>query len=282
MELLCPECMGPLVSSDGKTARCTLHGGSYRILFMRGQTTVEAPVPVASMTEAPSGPVIGPPPDTQNNPYRSPTQEVQTCAKHPNVKTEMACARCGVSVCGTCGFPQADGTQMCPDCVALVRVGSGAASNVPAGVNCTRHPDIQAVQYCRSCRAPVCGTCDFALPGGVHVCPDCVTKTNTGLSEKRKKSLNWAFALAVLSSLGTVAFFIGAAGGAFDDPDDAQVLGTLFSLFTFIPSLVGTALATSTLDRRLSNPASVWVAIIWNAIVLTIFILLSVAGLFMA
>ena len=282
MELLCPECMGPLVSADGKTARCTLHGGSYRILFMRGQTTVDAPVPLVSMAEAAPGQVIGPPPDTLDSPYRSPAQEVQTCARHTRVKTDIACARCGVAICGTCAFPQADGTQMCPDCVALVRVGSGAVNAVPAGVTCTRHPEIQAVQYCRSCSAPVCGTCDFALPGGVHVCPDCATRTDKGLSAKRKKLLGWAYGLAVLSSLGTVLFFVAAAGGAFDDPKEAEMLGTLFSLFTFIPSLVGTALATSTLDRRLTNPASVWVAIIWNALILAVFLLLTVAGLFMA
>ena len=37
MELLCPECLGPLVTRDGRTATCTLHGGEYRILFLRGQ-----------------------------------------------------------------------------------------------------------------------------------------------------------------------------------------------------------------------------------------------------
>ena len=100
----------------------------------------------------------------------------------------------------------------------LVRIGSGPVNVVPQGVRCARHPDVQAVQYCKSCRVAVCGTCDFALPGGVHVCPDCATKTSEGLSEKRKKPLGWAYGLAVLGTLGTIVFFLAAAGGAFDDP----------------------------------------------------------------
>jgi hypothetical protein len=277
--------MGPLVTTDGKTARCTLHGGSYSILFMRGATTVAPPPqnPYTPMVDAPTPTAVevAPTSDASENPYLSPTRHVQMCSQHPDVETEVTCARCGTPICGTCSFPQADGTQMCNSCVSLVRIGSGQVNTVPQGVMCSRHVDVQAVQYCRSCKAPVCETCDFALPGGVHVCPTCATRTDQGLSAKRKGLLNWAFGLAVLSTIGMVLFFVGAAGGAFDDPEAAEVLGVLFSLFVFIPSLVGTALSTSALDRRLTNPASVWIAIVWNVLILAVFILLSVAGLFM-
>jgi hypothetical protein len=118
----------------------------------------------------------------------------------------------------------------------------------------------------------------------VHVCPDCATKTDRGLSEKRKKSLGWAYGLAVLSTLGMVGFFVAVTVAAEEvaEPGAEQAIGMFFSLFVFIPSLVGTALATSALDRRLSNPATIWVAIIWNALILAVFLLLSVVGLFMA
>jgi hypothetical protein len=87
--------------------------------------------------------------------------------------------------------------------------------------------------------------------------------------------------LAVLGTLGLVVFFSAAAAGAevFNEPDAEQVVGVFFSLFVFIPSLVGVALATSTLDRRLTNPATIWVAVIWNALILAVFLLLSVVGL---
>ena len=38
MDMLCPECMGSLVSSDGQTAVCSTHGGRYQVLFSRYPT----------------------------------------------------------------------------------------------------------------------------------------------------------------------------------------------------------------------------------------------------
>ena len=145
-----------------------------------------------------------------------------------------------------------------------------------------RHAEIQAVHYCGACHAPVCATCDFALPGGVHVCPDCATKTDRSLSPTRRKLLFWAYGLAVMSTLGIVLFFIAATTRAqdFNEPGAEDAIGMALSLFVFIPSLVGTALATSALDRRLSNPASIWCAVIWNGLILAVFLLLSVVGLF--
>jgi hypothetical protein len=284
MEMLCPECLGPLITSDGRTARCTLHGGEYRILFLRGQPAAE-PVAAESLAlpvEAAPKTVFESPPAMADSPYRSPAHEVQVCVRHPDVETSVSCARCGVPICLTCRFPQADGTQLCPECVTKVRAWSGTVREVPEGVMCAQHQQVQAEHYCKSCRAPICGTCDFALPGGVHVCPDCATKTNRGLSSKRKTLLGWGYALAVWCTIGLVLLFGGAAAGMFDEPGGEEAIGMLFSVFVFIPSLVGTALSVAVLDRRLSNPPFVWIAIVWNALILAILLLLTIVGTFAA
>lgn len=282
MEMLCPECLGPLVTTDGRTARCTLHGGAYRIMFQRGQITLppltEAPLVVS--VAAPKT-VIQPPPGTADNPYRSPVHEVQVCTRHPNVETEMNCVRCGAAICMTCGFPQADGTQVCPDCVSKVRISPSTVRLVPEGVMCSRHPQVQAERYCQSCRAPVCPTCDFALPGGVHLCPNCATKTSHGLSSSRKSLVGWSIALAIWCTLGLVVLLSGALAEAVAEPGGQEAVGIALSIFVYIPSLVGTALSLSALDRRLSNPAVVWVSIVWNVLVLAVLLLLTVVGIFM-
>lgn len=279
--MMCPECMGPLVTADGKTARCTLHGGEYRILFLRGQPVAPpltaAPFAAATATRRAS---FQPPPEAAASPYRSPVHEVQVCARHPNVETETNCLRCGAAICMTCSFPQADGTQLCPDCVSQVRTSPTAVREVGMGVMCPRHPEVQAERYCQSCRVPLCPTCDFAMPGGVHLCPDCATKTSHGLSSARKSLVGWSFALAIWCTLGLVVLLSGALAEAAAGREGQEVVGVVVSIFVFIPSLVGTALSISALDRRLSNPPVIWVAIVWNVLVLAVLLLLTVVGVF--
>jgi hypothetical protein len=253
-----------------------MHGGEYKILFMRGQQAIvpQAAPPFEAQAAVPAQ-VIGPPPETADNPYRSPSQEVQTCARHPETKTDQNCARCGVAVCATCGFPQADGAQFCPECVGKARVLPSLQRGVPEGTMCSGHPEVQAEHYCKSCRAPICATCDFALPGGIHVCPTCATKTNKGLSSKRKTLVGWSYALAVWSTVGIALMFSGAFA---EMAADEEAIGLVYSLFIFTPSLVGTALSVGALDRRLGNPPAVWCAIIWNGVVIVANILLIIIG----
>jgi len=46
----------------------------------------------------------------------------------------------------------------------------------------------------------------------------------------------------------------------------------------FFPAIVGAALGISCLDRRLNNPATVWIAAVWNSLLLGLHIILIVIG----
>jgi hypothetical protein len=70
----------------------------------------------------------------------------------------------------------------------------------------------------------------------------------------------------------------GVLAGTVRTKSDQMALGMVIGLFVFIPSIVGTAMAVSAYDRRLSNPASVWAAIVWNSILLAIYLLLILVG----
>ncbi|HLG16300.1 MAG TPA: hypothetical protein VJH03_17605 [Blastocatellia bacterium] len=52
----------------------------------------------------------------------------------------------------------------------------------------------------------------------------------------------------------------------------------VLGLLIFAPSIAGTAMAVSAFDRRLVNPPAIWVATIWNGVVLAALILLSIIG----
>jgi hypothetical protein len=52
MEMLCPQCLSPLVSADGVTATCPAHGGSYQILFARAAFAA----PAAASVDIPTAP----------------------------------------------------------------------------------------------------------------------------------------------------------------------------------------------------------------------------------
>ncbi len=290
--MLCPECMGPMVTRDGKTATCTLHGGEYRILFLRGQPmlprpsippVVTTPAPVVSQPVASSAPVPGGQKLVEGqqaeNPYRAPDGLLEKCVRHPQTTTQQHCAVCEAPICMVCAFPQSDGTQLCPDCVVQARQPMPVVSEVPEGVMCSRHPAVQAVVYCASCRQPTCATCDFALPGGVHVCPDCVTRTDQRLSSGRKTLLGWAYALAVWCTLGLILLFSGALADMANDPAGEEALGVVLWIFVFLPALIGTALSLAGFDRRLRNPPAMWVAMIWNLVIVAILVLLTVVGL---
>ncbi|HEX7375547.1 MAG TPA: hypothetical protein VF278_00465 [Pirellulales bacterium] len=274
MQLLCPECLGPLATTDGRTARCTLHGGTYRILFWR-QAPRTPPQPMPGTM-----PVVNRLP-LDASPYASPAAEVRGCPRHPSVDAPFTCAGCMTPMCQTCSFLRPDGRRFCPDCMSPAPLKLPANSGELNGVKCSRHPEVPAVVRCQACSAPVCATCDFLLPGQIHACPGCVSRTDHRLSSKRKTMLGWAFALAIFATLGMAALFSGAMAGLAQGPGGQEVIGMLFSLVSFFPSLIGTALAFSTLDRRLSNPGVIWVAIVWNCLLLAVFVLLTVIGTFM-
>lgn len=211
MEMFCPECMAPLVSSDGRTAVCPTHGGTYAILFARH--------PLAA--PAVSGPAAGG----------------------------------GVAMASVLPLP-------------------GASSL--AGVQCANHPEVSAIAVCLSCRAPVCQTCDFIFPGGVHLCPRCAANPRPQLSPGRKKLIPWSIGLAVLSVVGLA----GMVTLTRVVPNvDAQAIGVVGELVSLLPAIIGLGLGVASFERRLKTPGIVWIGVIGNATVLAIWVLLIIVGL---
>jgi len=124
----------------------------------------------------------------------------------------------------------------------------------------------------------MCATCDFALPGGIHLCPACATKPQATLGAKRKVVLVWSLVLAVWCTIGLALVFLGAFAG---NKNNEEALGVLLVLIVLIPAMVGMSLGMGAIDRRLTNPHILWVATIWNGVIIVIFILLCIIGLFM-
>jgi hypothetical protein len=222
--------MGPLAIDEGqKAARCTIHGGNYRVLFHR---RLHAAPPAL-------------PPLVATSPAVSQTSAVNAEMAHPG--------------------------------------GNVIAVAVPPppryqGMHCVQHTSVAATARCDSCGAYMCATCDFALPGAMHICPACATSSQTKLSERRKRALLWSFVMAAWATLGIVVFFVAAARGAAEENEAA--LGVIFSFGMLIPSIIGFAVGFGAIDKRLKNPAILWVPLVWNGILLCLVILLVVIGLF--
>jgi hypothetical protein len=278
MELLCPECMGVLETQDGQSARCTIHGGEFRILFSRWQPPPPPPPPVEADPSQQSEEIVLEPPAGAE------------CVQHPEVPAVYLCKLCCRPICDTCAFA-VDGGQVCPDCFvrqSKLRVARQppiidadpppVPVMVPEGARCVQHPHLQATQQCKSCGAFMCATCDFALPGGIHVCPACAAAPKTDLSPRRKKLVAGSFALAVWSTIGLAILFSGALANTVRSKEDEQALGLALMLLVMLPAIIGMTLGFSAVDRRLTNPAILWVAAIWNTVLLGGFLLLCIIG----
>lgn len=105
-ELLCPECLGTLQVQDGRTARCTTHGGQFEILFLR---SASPPLP----RELSSSPVA---PTPSSGLYAE-----SRCVQHPHLPATAQCKTCGAFMCATCKFELPGGFQICPACPTTPR-----------------------------------------------------------------------------------------------------------------------------------------------------------------
>jgi hypothetical protein len=169
-----------------------------------------------------------------------------------------------------------------PALVVAGQAGKGAEQPPPVviGQLCVRHSAVQAIQVCKVCGAAMCQTCDFVFPGNIHLCPTCATSPEKGLKGKRRTYLIWSYILAGWSTLASVFFLSGAAAEGMGSEADAEVLGIMMTFLLLIPALIGLALGCSAMERR-SKPVSVWVATIWNGIIVGLFILLCIIGITM-
>jgi hypothetical protein len=101
--------MGAVVPTTGMMARCTIHGGTYRVLFDRSRVARAA---AADGTDTPfesPGSMLG------LSAPRARTPEVP-CARHPEALTTVRCANCRAAVCATCDFAFEGDLHFCPDC----------------------------------------------------------------------------------------------------------------------------------------------------------------------
>lgn len=135
-----------------------------------------------------------------------------------------------------------------------------------------------AVCSCSSCGAGICATCDFAFAGGMHLCPTCATSAPKKLSSRRKTLVGWAYVMAAWSTLALP--LLSMAGSNIRSRSDQEAYGVVFMLLVFVPTLVGTALAVAARDRHLANPPSMTAALVWNAIILALLMVLILVGLF--
>lgn len=274
MDLICPDCRATLQMAAARLAVCPQHGGKFEVLFDRYAATAD--------------PAPAPEPDA-----------AASCAVHPRQSAVADCAACGKHICALCTF-DLNREKYCSDCAAvqasaqnaqqansgLLTLNSGAWRRTAApAVNCAEHPDNPAVAHCRVCAKAVCATCDFALPGGVHLCPNCVetSQSSDEVSPRRKKLAYIALALAVWSTILFVMMFAGAFNHLFTDDASGNAADILITNLTLWPLLIGTGLAMSANERRLRSTGVMKLALWWNAIlggIFLLFVILANLGVF--
>jgi hypothetical protein len=153
------------------------------------------------------------------------------------------------------------------------------APRVRAGTMCAQHPEVQAAEQCRCCGGFMCPTCDFSFPDDIHLCPTCASKSDDSLSPRRKKFMVWSFVLAAWSTVGMTCLVSGATSGMVRSKEDQEVLGWVLLIFVLGPAVTGLSLGLSAKRKQVGNPAWLWIAIVWNAILVASFVVLMVIGL---
>ena len=155
-------------------------------------------------------------------------------------------------------------------------VSEAAKSAVQDGVMCVNHSAVQAAVRCEICNTAICNTCVFAFPGGPRVCPKCAVVNKETISPRRKHSVYWSYGLAVLASVLFVVFFVAA--GTAETEEDLEMISGFFFLLLLGMSIGGTATGFNAIDKRRSNPFWVWIAPIWNLVILGLLALLVIIG----
>ena len=276
MDLICPDCRSVLQMANAHMAVCAQHGGRFEVLFDRYALPATA---------------------TAENAAALP--EDATCAVHAHQKAVGDCAACHKHICALCSF-ELNRQRYCSDCAAneagrqnrdmatgglvtlnLTSAPSGGWRRADAPpAPCAVHPDNVSVAACRLCTKPVCATCDFAMPGGVHLCPSCVENSQASpeVNPKRRKLSYIAIALASWSTLMLVLMFAGAFNSLFADEATGKGADVIITNITMWPLLIGTGLAMSAMDRKLKSTAIMKVAVWWNGILAGLFLLFIFAA----
>jgi hypothetical protein len=137
---------------------------------------------------------------------------------------------------------------------------------IAAGTVCRTHQQNPAVAYCRSCAAPICNTCDFAFPNGVHVCPLCVSRPPERITPTRKAQLIWSYVLAAVTTVGIIITAVVIISIGVATREDAAIVGLVVIGLVIAPNMAGLGVSLCATDKRLGNPPVVWGTVIWNGI----------------
>jgi hypothetical protein len=146
-------------------------------------------------------------------------------------------------------------------------------------MHCVQHPSVAATAQCQSCGAFVCATCDFILPGDIHLCPACATNPSATLSPKRRRAMIISVVLAVWCTVWLVLLRVGALAQFARTRVDKQALGFVVILVLFVPSILGVGYGFGAIEKRFRNPPALWVATIWNSVILAIFLMFWMVGM---
>lgn len=231
------------------------------------------------------------------------------CNVHPRQISVADCASCGTHLCALCSFDlkgksycsdcavaaagQA-GLKVCPECglsirssvmrcdcghdFGLLNLSAPPRRDVVSSGKCVDHPEVDAVVRCRLCGKSICSTCDFAMPGGVHVCPSCIESQSTeDVSPKRKKHTYIALALASWATILMALLFGGAFNSLFTPDAGGKAADLLITNVILWPLLIGTGLSIGALDKRLKNTGLMKGVAWWNGILAGLFLLLVIA-----
>jgi hypothetical protein len=252
----CPQCgnrFRAAKSAEGKQGRCPC-GAQFTLCEMR-----EEPVP-ARVAQPTAGPA---------------------CKFHPAAAAQYACRVCHHLICRECDVPQANGSHLCRTCAVLHGDGTPGvrtSSVNPAlvGVACAQHRGVPAVRRCRTCGKAVCATCDFTLPGNLHLCPECATAPPE-FSDSRKTMAGIAIPLGLVTIAMMVLTIIMVSGGANID----KATDVMIELAGRALAVVGIGLAVGSYERRSVNPPLVWLAIAINTASFLLCFGLMFFGIFM-
>jgi hypothetical protein len=149
---------------------------------------------------------------------------------------------------------------------------------------CINHPASPAPHTCVRCQRTICSVCEFQTAAG-SFCPECMSAGPS--PEEKSASLAKAVWAVVLAVVGMVILVIGMMiAGASSRMQKSyqmqdQMLNTAVFFLAFLAALGGLALGLVSRDeaRATGSPLPV-VAIIANGILLGLFVLLSLVGVF--
>ena len=90
--------------------------------------------------------------------------------------------------------------------------------------------------------------------------------------------IGFGYALAALATVIIAVLFSGALAGTASSDKELEALYNLIGILVFAVTVGGVALSFGAMDKRLGNPSALWGAVIWNGMLLAVWVLLSIIG----